>query len=182
MIPLVVACFIGYAQQVVPNFQLPDVVSGQTVSLAQQAGKPVVVIFTSNDCPYDNYYSTRIATLVGQYGDRVVFLFINSHLDPQESEESMKKQASGWGFNPRYLSDKSQVAMEALGARRSPEVFLLKPANGQFSVFYSGAIDDNPQEAAAVTSPYLRDALENMLSGKPAMTPVRAAGCSIRRK
>jgi hypothetical protein len=174
--------FIAPAQQTVSTFQLPDVVSGATISLDQYAGKAVVVIFTSNECPYDNYYSARLTSLVTQYGGRATFLFINSHPGAEEAEELMKKKAAAWSFRAPYLSDKSQTAMEALGARRSPEVFLLKPANGQFTIFYSGAIDDNPQEAGAVTSQYLRDALENMLGGKPAIAPIRAAGCSIRKK
>lgn len=181
-IALVLTCFYASAQQAAITFQLPDVVSGATVSLDQYAGKAVVVIFTSNECPYDSYYRERVASLVSQYGSRAAFLFINSHLDPLEAEEHMKKKASGWGFRAPYLSDKLQTAMEALGARRSPEVFLLKSSNGQFTVYYSGAIDDNPQEAGAVTSQYLRDALENLLNNKPAIPGVRAAGCSIRKK
>jgi peroxiredoxin len=182
MIALAFINFYASAQQAVTTFQLTDVVSGTTVSLDQYAGKAVVVIFTGNECPYDNYYRERVASLVNQYGSRAVFLFINSHLDPLEAEEHMKKKASAWGFRAPYLSDKSQAAIEALGARRSPEVFLLKSSNGQFTVFYNGAIDDNPQEAGAVSSQYLRDALENLLSGKPAPPAVRAAGCSIRKK
>ena len=168
-------------QQDVSPFKLPDVVSGKMISLDQFSGKVVVVIFTSNDCPFDNYYRERIAALIGQYGNRATFLLINAHLDPQEAEAPMKQKASGWGFGVPYLSDKSQTAMDALGARRSPEVFLLKPANGTFTVYYSGAIDDNPQEASAVVGDYLRDALENLLAGKPAGPTVRAAGCSIRK-
>lgn len=179
---LTFVCVHVSAQQPVNNFQLTDVSTGATVSLDQYTGKPVVVIFTSNDCPYDNYYASRFAALIGDYGNRAAFLFINAHLDPQEGDESMKKKASTWSFRVPYLSDKSQLAMEALGARRSPEVFLLKSANNGHTIFYSGAIDDNPQDEGAVTSRYLREALESLLAGKPAVAPVRSAGCSIRRK
>lgn len=170
------------AQPTVGNFTLTDVVSGQAVSLTDYAGKPVVIVFSGNDCPYDNYYAARLTTIVSQYGSRVSFLFINPHLDTPEAEDAMKKKASSRGFQAPYLSDKSQTAMELLGARRSPEVFVLRPVNGQFSVYYSGAIDDNPQEASAVTAQYLRDAIENLLNGKTAGPTTRAAGCSIRRK
>ena len=181
-IALILSWFCASAQQPAIAFQLTDVMTGTPVSLDQYAGKTVVVIFTSNECPYDNYYRERVAALVSEYGGRAAFLFINSHLDPPEAEEHMKKKASSWGFRAPYLSDKSQTAMETLGARRSPEVFLLKSSNGKFAVFYSGAIDDNPQEAGAVTSQYLRDALEDLLNERTTIPSVRAAGCSIRKK
>lgn len=179
---LLILTFTTAAAQV-KNFTLTDVTSGSTVSLDQFSGRPgVVVIFTSNDCPFDNYYTDRIGRLVTDYAGKIPFLLVNAHLDPQEAEANMKKEAAAWSFRAPYLSDKDQQAMEALSARRSPEVFLLKPGTGGFQVFYSGALDDNPQDASAVTVQYLRDAMENLLAGKPSLAPVRAAGCTIRKK
>jgi len=171
------------AQSVVTGFSLLDVTSGEEVSLDKFSGKPaVVVIFTSNECPFDNSYAERLSKLVVTYSDKLPILLVNSHLDPQESEENMKKEAGTWGFRAPYLSDKNQVAMAALDARRSPEGFVLKPTNGGFQVYYSGAIDDNPQTPGAVTASYLQNAIDNALAGKPAPASVRAAGCSIRRR
>lgn len=170
------------AQPTVGNFTLTDVITGQSISLSNYSGKPVVIVFSGNECPYDNYYATRMAAMVTQYGTRVAFLFINPHLDMPEAEEAMKKKAASWTFQAPYLADKEQTAMELLGARRTPEVFVLRPVSGQFTVYYSGAIDDNPQEAGAVTASYLRDALESLLNGRAAGSSVRAAGCSIRKK
>ncbi len=178
-----VSAITSAAQAVVANFSLTDVGTGSYVSLDQFAGKQgVVVLFTSNECPFDNYYSDRIASLVRIYSDRIPFLMVNSHTDPAEAEAKMKEKAAGWTHRSAYLADKSQQAMEACGARRSPEVFLLKPSPEGFRVYYSGAIDDNPQKPGAVSMQYLRDAMDNLLGGKPGPAPVRAAGCSIRRK
>jgi len=172
------------AQTPVKNFALVDVISGNLISLDSYASSPgVVVLFTGNECPFDIYYMNRLASLITKYSSRVPFLLVNAHLDPEDSEEKMKTKASSWPFRAPYLVDKDQVAMAALGARRTPEVFLLKSVKGNFEILYSGAIDDNPQEEAAVTSAYLRDAIENMLSGKQvAHRHVRASGCSIRKK
>ena len=59
-----------------------------------------------------------------------------------------------------YLADKDQKAMEAFGARKSPEVFLLTTVNGKFNIVYSGAIDDNPQAASDVNQHFVKDAID----------------------
>jgi peroxiredoxin len=174
----------AFGQAQVPNFTLTDVAHGSQVSLEQfSAVSGVVVIFTSNVCPYDLYYTERLKDLIAAYAAKVPFLLVNSHLNPEENEEQMKALAATWNFSVPYLSDKEQSAMDALGAKRSPEVFVLKRAKGNFTIFYNGALDDNAQEPGAVTSRYLKDAIENLLGGKPVgQGMVRAVGCSIRRK
>jgi hypothetical protein len=169
---------------VIKNFTLMDVTKGTPVSLDQySSASGIVVLFTSNECPYDLYYTDRLTKLVADFSGRVTFLLINSHDGPEEGDERMKTKAATWAFTVPYLADKSQVAMTELGARRSPEVFLLKPGKDGFQVFYTGGIDDNPQEPTAVTSQWLRDAIQDLLSGKPAKeAPVRSPGCSIRKK
>lgn len=172
------------AQPAVRSFTLMDVSKGAPVSLDQYSSSAgIVVLFTSNECPYDLYYTDRLAKLISEFSGSVTFLFVNSHNDPQEADEEMKTKAATWSFSVPYLSDKSQVAMSALGARRSPEVYLLKPSKGAFQVYYTGGIDDNPQEPTAVTSQWLRDAIQNLLAGKAAPhVTVRSPGCSIRKK
>ncbi len=178
---------IGYrasAQTPVKSFTLTDVTSGSAVSLDNYASSSgVVVLFTSNACPYDSYYAERLTTLVNSYSGKIPFLLVNAHLDPEESEDNMKAKASSWSFKAPYLADKNQVAMGALSAHRSPEAFLLKHVKGNFVILYSGAIDDNPQEQGAVTAQHLKNAIDSLLAGKQgAHHQERAVGCSIRRK
>jgi hypothetical protein len=174
---------VGFAQTTIPGFTLTDVTSGAAVSLDGFVSRPaVVVIFTSNVCPFDQAYAERIGSLVANYSDRVPILLVNAHLDAAESEDEMKRAAAGWKFRAPYLSDKNQSAMDVLGAKRSPEAFLLVPGKSGFTIAYGGAIDDSPQTPGTVGTTYLRNAIENALAGKPGPPPVRAAGCSIRRK
>lgn len=184
---VILLLFMGFsaaAQPPVKSFTLTDVTHGAAVSLDSYASSSgVVVLFTSNACPYDTYYTERLTSLINSYLGKVPFLLVNSHLDPEESEENMKVKASAWPFKEPYLADKNQVAMSALGARRSPEAFLLKPVKGNFVVLYSGAIDDNPQEPGAVTVQHLRNAIDGLLAGKHGTHhQERAVGCSIRKK
>jgi peroxiredoxin len=186
MVLLFMIClsFSIFAQTQVQNFTLVNVADGTNVSLDQYSSSAgLVLIFTSNACPYDGYYRERIKTLIKTYEGKIQFILINSHQDAAETAEKMKSAFDTWGLSVPYLSDKDQVAMEQLGARKSPEVFLLKHVNDKYNVLFSGAFDDNPQVASGVNQQYLRSAVDQHLGGHKIEVPLaRAVGCSIRKK
>jgi peroxiredoxin len=167
----------------VTDFSGVNVVDDKTVSLTQfEKETGVVVIFRGNECPYDGYYTQRIAELVREYKGRIQFLLVNPYLEPAEDTDKMKMYATVWGLGIPYLADKNQSIMEALGARKTPEAFVLKNAGGKFTIIYSGAIDDNPQLPAGVKQKHLQSAIEGLLSDHTQITSVRTAGCTIRKK
>ncbi len=169
--------------QTITNFTLLDVVSVDTVSLKQYANKKgVAVIFTSNECAFDNYYSERIKKLANTYSDNIQFLLINASQEPGEAVAAMNQTIAQRRINVPYLADKAQVALTMLDAKKTPEVFLLKPTAGKFTVFYAGALDDNPQVATDVKQDYLKNNIEKLLAGQPSDESVRAVGCSVRRR
>jgi hypothetical protein len=172
-----------YAQQV-NNFSLVNVLNGQTVSPATYPScEGLVIIFTSNNCPYDEYYRGRIVKLAQAYNARVPVLLVNSNVDATESKENMVAKAKQLNLSIPYLADKDQTLMAALDAHKSPEVFLLKNVNGKFSVVYRGALDDNAQVEADVRQNYLRDAIDIMLANQKIETPeVRPVGCNLKKK
>lgn len=172
-----------FAQQV-SNFSLTNVVNGKTISLdTYPSCSGVAIIFTSNNCPYDEYYRARIANLSNEYQDKVPVLLVNSSTEAVESEEAMTKKAQQLGLKIPYLSDKDQSLMQQLGATKSPQVFLLKNEGGKFNVVYRGAIDDNAQVEADVRRSYLKDAIDIMLTNqKIATAEVRPVGCTIKKK
>lgn len=160
-----------------------NVRDGAEVSLSDFSGKPgVVVIFTGYQCAVDEYYRLRIRELISKYADQVPFVLVNSYIEAAEGVDKMQMEAVANGYTVPYLADKEQKIMNILGARKSPEVFVLKNNSGSFSVMYSGAIDDNPQLPSGVKERYLDVALANLLSGKSVITSVRATGCTIRRR
>lgn len=170
------------AQAPVANFKATNVATGSAVSLADYANQNgVVLLFTSNDCPFDAYYHTRIKTLIETYQGKINFVLINSYLEPEESEEAMKAAYANWKITVPYLADKEQAALRALGARKSPEAFVLKSSKAGMVIFYSGAIDDSPQTAAGVDESYLKNAIDALLAGAAPVSPSRAVGCTIRR-
>ena len=172
------------AQTPVQNFTLINVIDGSTVSLeSYPTCTGLAILFTSNACPYDGYYTARIKDLIDTHQGKIQFLLINSFQEAEEAVDKMKTFHGRWGLPVPYLADKEQAAMACLGAKKSPEVFLLKNTNGKYTVVYNGAIDDNPQVASAVTQPYLKTAIDKMLAGQKIESPIiRAVGCSIRKK
>jgi len=179
---LVLALYDAHAQ--VPNFSLTNVMDGKTVSLDNYSGNNgVLIIFTSNTCPYDEYYRSRITKISKEFGDRVPLLLVNSNVDATETNEAMTKKGRQLGLSVPYLSDKDQTLMQGLKATKSTHCFLLKNTGGKFVIFYNGALDDNAQVEADVRAPYLRDAITAMLNNQPlAMAEVRPVGCNIKRK
>jgi hypothetical protein len=183
VLTLTLASVIAYGQTV-NNFKLVNVLNDQTISLdTYPSCEGMVIIFTSNACPYDEYYRNRIAKLSQAYQDRVPVVLVNAHTEPAESPEKMQARGKQLKLSVPYLADKSQTLMANLDVRKSPEAFLLKNQNGKFTVVYRGAIDDNAQVEADVRHSYLRDAIDIMLTNQKIETPeVRPVGCNLKKK
>jgi hypothetical protein len=180
---LSVMSVVALGQQL-SDFKLVNVLNDQTVSAATYPScSGLVIIFTSNACPYDEYYRARISKISGSYQDKVPVLLVNSQPDPTESKEAMVKKAKQLNLSFPYLEDKNQTLMTALDAKKSPEAFLLKNDGGKFTVVYRGAIDDNAQVEADVRHNYLRDAVDIMLANQKIETAeVRPVGCNLKKK
>lgn len=173
----------GALAQTLPGFSLTNAVDGKEVSLENYASSPgVVIIFTSNSCPYDGYYVNRIRALAAQYNSKVPVLLVNSGKEDTESVAQMKNYADQCKLPVPYLADKDQTLLASLNPRKSPEGFLLQKIDGQFKVVYRGAIDDNAQSEKEVKVSYLKDAVAKLLAGqKIDVADVRPVGCSIRK-
>ena len=173
---------INIHAQSVQDFSLTNVRDGKTVSLSSYSStKLVAVVFTSHECPFDNYYKERLKELISAYSGKAQFLLINSNLEGEENAEQMSIHYTD--LPVPYLADKDQLVMTSIGAKKTPEVFLLTNSGGKFTIAYSGAIDDNPQSSKDVRNYFLKNAIDNLLAGtKPTSASERASGCTIRRK
>ncbi len=170
------------------DFTLPDVVSGDTFSLSDlDHSKAIVVVFTSNYCPYAKLYNDRINHLVEQYrGKGISFVLVNSN-NPSKSNadnpDAMAKKVAELGIKTPYLSDSNQKIADMFGAQKTPEVFLLThTGTNKYKIAYKGAIDDNPQVASDVSHYFLQEAIESLLKGnRPPKEYVHPIGCMIKR-
>ncbi|HNP06142.1 MAG TPA: redoxin family protein [Cyclobacteriaceae bacterium] len=173
----------GFAQTV-QDFTLVNIADGKNVSLNGFTNcQGIAIIFTSNECPYDQQYRQRIKELNDKHKGIIQFLLINSHTEPKENAKAMAQKYPSWGLAIPYLADKDQIAMDCMGAKKSPEAFLLKKNGQNYTIVYRGSIDDNPLVTTDVNKAYLNMAIEQMLANKRIEIPEnRAAGCTIRKK
>lgn len=173
--------------KVAPDFSLKNI-DGKMVSLQQyQKEKGVIVIFTCNHCPFSKKYEDRILALDGQYkkqGFPVVAINPNDAQQyPEDSPAKMKERAKKKGFTFPYLVDETQVTAKAYGAMRTPHVYLLENMDGKFMVRYVGAIDDNADDATAVETRFLENAIAQVKGGQaPDPQHTKAIGCGIKWK
>lgn len=167
-----------------PDFALKNI-DGKTVSLASyENAKGYVVIFTCNTCPYAVMYEQRIIELHDKYaakGYPVIAINPNDPVvKPGDSFDKMKERAANKQFPFAYLFDDGQEVYPAYGATRTPHIYLLDAAK---TVQYIGALDNNPQDASAVTTKYVEEAIAALEAGeKPATTFTKAIGCGIKTR
>lgn len=166
------------------DVKLKDV-SGKMISFKDALkGNGLLVMFSCNTCPYviRNQDRTQEA---GKYAaaKNLGFVVVNSNENLREGEDSfeaMQKYAKEQGYTWNYVLDPNSEMADAFGATRTPECFLF---NKEGKLVYHGAIDDNPNDAGSVSRKHLKEAIDEMLSGKEVTTKLtRSVGCTIKRK
>ena len=170
---------------VATDFSLENI-NGKMVSLSDfDTAKGFIVIFTCNTCPYAVAYEDRIEALNKKYAKKgypvVAIMPNNTDVKPGDNMEAMKKRAKAKGFTFPYLMDKGQEIYPQYGATKTPHVYVLEKTEKGNVVKYIGAIDDNYQDAAAVKTKYVENAVDALLSGNEIKEKkTRAIGCSIK--
>jgi len=167
------------------DFSLKNI-DDKMVSLADYAdAKGFIVTFTCNHCPYSVAYEDRLVALDKKYkslGYPVIAINPNNPESyPDDSFANMKIRAKDKSFTFPYLFDDGQKIFPQYGATKTPHMYILQKTADGNSVEYIGAIDDNTNDADAVTKRYVEDAVDALLKGeKPEVTKTKAIGCSIK--
>lgn len=167
------------------DFELENI-DGNMVSLSDfKSAKGFIVIFTCNTCPYAVAYEDRIEALNKKYANQgypvVAIMPNNIEVKPGDNMEAMKARAKAKGFTFPYLIDAGQKIYPQYGATKTPHVYILQKTDKGNVVKYIGAIDDNYQDANAVNTKYVENAVDALLTGKDIKeTQTRAIGCSIK--
>lgn len=170
-----------------PDFDLPDTVSGKSVSLADVAGdKATVVMFICNHCPFVLHVKQELTAVAERYTSQGIgFVAISSNdvsAHPDDSPEKMQEFAAENGFPFPYLYDESQAVAKAYDAACTPDFFVFDET---LKCAYRGQLDGSrPGNDEPVTGSDLRASLDSILEGdmipEEAQTP--SQGCNIKWK
>jgi peroxiredoxin len=173
--------------QPAPAFSVADT-TGKTWSLADLAGKGLILEWTNHDCPYvqKHYGSGNMQALQQEARDAgYVWLSVISsapgkqgHVSPAEADELTE----GRGAAPTaVLLDVDGAMGRAYGAKTTPHMFVI---DGAGTLVYMGGIDDrattDPADVEGAEN-YVRLALADLGAGGPVSNPAtRPYGCSVK--
>jgi len=165
-----------------PDFSLPNV-DGSTVSLSQFAGRPLLVIFMCNHCPFVIHIRSELQKFGVEYQAKGLGIVGISSNDaaayPQDGPEKMKQEALSAGYTFPYLFDETQEVAKAYKAACTPDFFLF---DADHSLVYRGQFDSSrPGNGLPVTGADLKAACDAVLVAKPVPSEQRASiGCNIK--
>ncbi|MEM6332342.1 MAG: thioredoxin family protein [Planctomycetota bacterium] len=176
-----------------PDFALPEPATGKTIRKADSAGKPLLVLFICNHCPYVIHVAPTLAKIGQDYRGRVDIVAIQSNdvADyPADSPDKMVEEVKRHGYEFPYVYDETQEVAQAFTAACTPDVFLF---DADHKLAYRGQIDDsrptrissgnynsadNPANGAD-----LRAAMDAVIAGtQPSPDQKPSMGCNIKWK
>lgn len=169
-----------------PDFTLPDVVTGKSVSLADARGpKGLLVMFLCAHCPFVKHIEQAVADFARDYQDKGIGIVAISSNDavayPGDAPNELAGQARRLHFAFPYLYDESQQAARDYHAACTPDFFLY---DARLALVYRGQFDaSRPGNGLPITGKDLRAALDAVLAGRqvdPHQIP--SLGCNIKWK
>lgn len=167
-----------------PDFQLPEVRSGQTIALDSFAGqRALLVMFVCRHCKYVQHVRHELARIGRDYAARDVGIVAISANDaaqyPDDAPESLAALARELDLAFPLCYDETQATAKAYTAACTPDLFLFDQAR---RLVYRGQLDDSrPGNDRPVTGADLRAALDALLGGQPIAADQRPSmGCNIK--
>src|ERR1035438_5010070 len=169
-----------------PDFSLPDVLSGKTISLSSfTSSKGLLVMFLCPHCPYVKHVQSTLAAVLKEYTGAPLGIVAISSNDaaqfPEDGPGGLRGQAAELDFDFPYCYDESQAVAQAYRAACTPDFFLFDEAR---ALVYRGQLDGSrPKNDTPVTGSDLRAALDAVLAGRtvnPSQRP--SIGCNIKWK
>ncbi len=169
-----------------PEFSLPAANDGmKTVNKSDFDGKPLLVMFICNHCPFVKHLNKQVAEVAQEYESKGVAVVGISSNDvathPDDGPEKMEQEAKDVGYTFPYLYDETQDVAKAYRAACTPDFFLFDKAH---KLVYRGQFDDSrPDNGKPVTGADLKAAMDAVVAGSavPAeQTP--SIGCNIKWK
>jgi thiol-disulfide isomerase/thioredoxin len=168
----------------IPPFSLPDT-DGKKISDKDFLGKPLLVLFICNHCPFVIHVRRQLAALGRDYlpkGVGIVAINSNDVVNhPDDSPENMKIEKEKSGYIFPYLFDESQSVAKSFKAACTPDIYLF---DSNHLLAYRGQLDDSrPSNQIEVTGRDLRSALDAIVEGRSVPAQQKPSlGCNIKWK
>ncbi|WP_413172627.1 thioredoxin family protein [Anabaena azotica] len=169
-----------------PDFHLPEVGTGETISLANFANKKaLLVMFICRHCPFVKHIQTELAQLGKDYFNTDLGIIGISANDaqnyPNDAPESLQEMSTELGFKFPLCYDETQATAKAYTAACTPDFFLF---DQERKLVYRGQLDDSrPSNNKPVTGADLRAAIEAVLADQPITNEQQPSiGCNIKWK
>ena len=170
---------------IAPEFQLPEVVAGRSLSLAElPTDRPLLVMFICCHCPFVKHVKDELTRLGQDYGERISIVAITANdVDnyPADAPEKFQEMAISLGWKFYVCYDATQEVAKAYTAACTPDFFLF---DRQRQLVYRGQLDSSrPSNGQAVTGSDLRGAIAAVLAGNPVSDKqMPSVGCNIKWK
>lgn len=169
-----------------PPFSLPDVVSGNAISLESLLpAKAILIMFICRHCPYVVHVREELLRIAHEYQPRGVWFVAISSNDaakyPDDAPEKLREMAVECGLPFPLLYDETQAVARAYDAQCTPDFFLF---DGRRRLAYRGRLDEStPGNGKPVTGLEMRAALDAVIGGLGAPAVQKPSiGCSIKWK
>lgn len=166
-----------------PDVTLPDADGVPHGLHAVAAGRPLLLAFLCNHCPYVQHVETAFGAVAADLtarGVAVVGVMSNDVAAyPDDDVDGMRAQAARAGWDFPYLVDADQALARTLGAACTPDLFLFDAAG---LLAHRGAFDGStPGNGVPVTGDALARATDAVLSGRPVPDDLPPSlGCGIK--
>lgn len=164
-----------------PDFSLPAT-DGSTVSRGDFLGKPLLVIFMCNHCPFVIHVREHLAATCMEYqGKGIGIVGVNSNdtvTHPDDSPEKMAEEVVNIGYTFPYLFDGTQDVARAYRAACTPDFFLF---DADHKLYYRGQYDDSRPDKGRPSGKDLIAAMDAVLAGQQAPSDQKnSMGCNIK--
>jgi peroxiredoxin len=168
------------------DFNLPNVVTRQNISLATFADKKsLLVIFISQHCPFIKHIKYELAKLGKDYLNSNLGIVAISSNDatkyPDDAPISLEKMALELDLEYPICYDESQDVAKSYTAACTPDFFLFDAGR---KLVYRGQLDNSrPSNGLPVTGSDLRAAIDSVLAGRGIVGEQKPSiGCNIKWK
>ncbi len=141
--------------------------------------KLTVFVFFSPDCHCVSAHETRLRALDERYRPRgAQFFWIDAEAGGSREADSAEARKRGYSFP--ILLDRDAKLADRLGAEYSSYAVIVDSSG---VIRYRGGIDSDKDHLRADATPYLKNAIDDLLARREVgVAETQALGCALRRK